>query len=541
MKSIELPNKNVQNPLRPNFCHGQNCPTKISLIGQNCPTERKTQKFNRAELPHKKNGFNTNKDKGLRGFLIGIPCNQVSGAEMPMLYIFTMGYNKFKKELNFMKTSNWRAYMRGIASAPGSVHTSSAGGGSTQTSSNGGGGTHTSTYADLGTTDVIVSKAIAIGNTEAPMKVTIQPNGHHNHGIEEGTRLQKADGGDVGFVGSGLHIHSAWEEDHYHDGRVQNNYHNHSVSIPEHTHSTNIPNHTHNVAIPAHTHEFEFGIFEGTVASKVTVKVDGNEVPVTDGEIDITKYFTTDEKGKILRGAWHKIELTPDKMTRVIANLYTQIFTVSRGGGGLLMTLVAAIAIDGYALIIGDRRRTNMLTGVYYDDASKLNRVNDYLVIGTSGDPALAENIKDKLIPQFPKQGRIELMVEMLKVQMSVLCQVLPPEQREVTFLLAGLNKENKMCVGHMSHFENFEPRLNEPGDLGYTLHASYADYNFVNWLDQKLKESKDHLNPDSIRRIAKKLVKHVAARDKYVSPEYTILPVKREVANQHTPQGGTI
>ena len=112
--------------------------------------------------------------------------------------------------------------------------------------------------------------------------------------------------------------------------------HNHSVTIPAHTHEVTIPSHTHDLTLPDHTHGIVYGIYEGSRASSVTILVDGTEVPageVTKREIDVAQWLSKDDAGKIRRGAWHEIQIVPDKLTRIEANLTAQVFVQSVGGG----------------------------------------------------------------------------------------------------------------------------------------------------------------------------------------------------------------
>ncbi|MBR4081127.1 MAG: phage tail protein [Clostridia bacterium] len=108
-----------------------------------------------------------------------------------------------------------------------------------------------------------------------------------------------------------------------------------AIEIPEQ--SVNIPSHSHSVTIDPHTHAMEYGIFEGGKAGSITVKVDGvavdgvSETSAT--ELDIAAYLEKDDEGKIRRGCWHTVELVPDTLTRIEANLFVQAFVQSVGGG----------------------------------------------------------------------------------------------------------------------------------------------------------------------------------------------------------------
>ncbi len=115
-------------------------------------------------------------------------------------------------------------------------------------------------------------------------------------------------------------------------------YHHHSVPINVTIPQINIeiPNHYHGITIPSHSHGISYGIYEGKRAEGVTIKVDDVELPAEalDGrEVDVAAYLSTDDAGKIQRGTWHTIEIVPDGLTRIVGNLYMQIFIQHRGGG----------------------------------------------------------------------------------------------------------------------------------------------------------------------------------------------------------------
>lgn len=139
---------------------------------------------------------------------------------------------------------------------------------------------------------------------------------NHNHGISSGSLLAIVNTnldiiGYDAFVASGAHMHDA------------------------HDHEITIPRHRHDFSLPDHTHELEFGIYEGQTASSATITVDGNTMPtVSDySDINIVPYLDKDDSGKITRNTWHTIKITPNRMSRIVAALFTQLFTNSRGGG----------------------------------------------------------------------------------------------------------------------------------------------------------------------------------------------------------------
>ncbi|MCL2197320.1 MAG: phage tail protein [Defluviitaleaceae bacterium] len=140
------------------------------------------------------------------------------------------------------------------------------------------------------------------------------------------------------------HSHTVTINGHSHTVTIDG--HSHTVTIPEHGHSVTIPNHDHLVVIPDHyhvttipdhTHELEFGIFTGTRATAVSIRVDGNIVPLTGNlnDINIIPFLRRDSGGRIARDTWHTLELIPNTLTRISASLFLNIFTNSRGGANL--------------------------------------------------------------------------------------------------------------------------------------------------------------------------------------------------------------
>ena len=157
----------------------------------------------------------------------------------------------------------------------------------------------------------------------------------HGHGVDSHTHSITAGatatgpaapatstyGGDTGNSSPGTtevqdHTHALY--DHYHIVRV-------AVDIP-----------ALSVTLSPHTHGLTYGIYEGGHASSITVKVDGTTVPaasISGNEVDVIPWMDKDSDGKITRGTWHTIELVPDALTRIEANLFAQCFIQSRGGG----------------------------------------------------------------------------------------------------------------------------------------------------------------------------------------------------------------
>lgn len=218
----------------------------------------------------------------------------------------------------------FRAFSKAIGGGGGSTQTSSSGGGGSTTSSDGGG--ISSSTADGGGAVTTSSGGGGIVTDTGPSGINVTwvdvltgPGGSDNH-RHEYRRVHS-------------HQHAVNIPSHRHDVNIPR--HNHRFYIDDHYHRINLPTHTHRINIPEHTHDLQFGIYQGDRASTVTIKVDGKTIPQTqeNTDINIIDYLAVDSAGKVQRNTWHEIEIIPDKMTRIVANVFMQIFTNSRGGG----------------------------------------------------------------------------------------------------------------------------------------------------------------------------------------------------------------
>ena len=211
--------------------------------------------------------------------------------------------NKMVLSVNF---EPFRGYSKAIKAAAAKSSTSSAGGGGTSGASS---------------TSSVTSDAVTLEPKNMTPDQATSGDAVHNHGIPENTRLAVVDSsnnitGYKQWVPSGAHTHGA---------------HSHKINLA-HTHT--VPEHTHDYVTPEHTHEMEYGVYEGDTAESATIKVDGSSFSPDDYDnINIVDYLAKDGGGKITRGTWHTIEILPNKQSRIVAALFTQLFTSSRGGG----------------------------------------------------------------------------------------------------------------------------------------------------------------------------------------------------------------
>ncbi|PEW73998.1 hypothetical protein CN449_15140 [Bacillus thuringiensis] len=233
-------------------------------------------------------------------------------------------------------TSAGGASVQTSSSGGGVAKSTASGGGSTQTSSSGGGSVATTSSKIFGElqieTDVPTSPDFPYHRHVT--KFTDQFNHDHSVNVPSHTHSVSVPSHTHDFDIPN-HSHTTNIPDHAHSINIPN--HTHQITIPDHTHTVEIPNHTHEVTIPDHIHEIDFGIYElDRTPSSMKITVDGNVVPITDTSkenIDLIPYLAKDTDGKINRGRWVEIKLTPNDLARITATVNSRLFISSNIGG----------------------------------------------------------------------------------------------------------------------------------------------------------------------------------------------------------------
>ncbi len=262
---------------------------------------------------------------------------------------------RINKMLLNIQFEPFRAFEKAIGSGGGQTtsggggQTTSSGGGSTTSSGGGsttsaGGGQTTSSGGGQTSSSV----ALVSSNTVHDSYDDGGPGGaNHNHALVRGDKLALTDGsgkitGYRTFVPSGKHTHPAHAHTiQAHTHRIDAHTHNvsaHTHRVDAHTHRVDAHTHTikdHTHTVKDHTHAIQFGIYEGSRASRAVIKVDGRTIPTPASydNIDIVAYLSKDGSGKIQRNAWHTVEILPDTMSRIVGAVFSQTFCNSRGGG----------------------------------------------------------------------------------------------------------------------------------------------------------------------------------------------------------------
>lgn len=147
-------------------------------------------------------------------------------------------------------------------------------------------------------------------------------SGHgHNHGIPDDMLIPTLVSGravyGANWVESGDHTHTV-------DFTIES--HSHEIRL-------DIQDHDHKIHIDPHSHDPIHGIYEGGRANQCYLRVDGKSVYNYNHEVNLIPHLSKDDSGRIERGTWHTVEIIPDALTRINANIFIQLFTNSRGGG----------------------------------------------------------------------------------------------------------------------------------------------------------------------------------------------------------------
>ncbi|NMM52048.1 hypothetical protein [Paenibacillus aquistagni] len=202
------------------------------------------------------------------------------------------------------------------------------------------------------------------------------------------------------------------------------------------------------------------------------------------------------------------------------------------------MTLIAAFSTPHFAVMIADRRRTQLDTGVYYDDVRKLHRVNDKAIVGFAGiyhhDGAgrfigMAERTINNCMFRIEKDTPVDVVAQIYsQYVIGRIRSGVPKEIFEITFHLAGIDSNDRYVLARVSHFEDFEPIIVEPQANGVIWGLSIADYSPSAWLNEQVSVMGDK-SVEKVERLAKSVLLHTSQRDKYVSESYDILVMKAD------------
>jgi phage minor structural protein len=233
-------------------------------------------------------------------------------------YVPPEAVNINKVDLTF-ETTEFRTY-GGTTESGGQQSKTTAGGGG-QTTSAGGGQTTSSGGGQTSSEDGSHYHRLLVGGVDAT--ATFPKRRYFAYlkdsNVATSVNFEAAAAGDIyTYEAEGSHTHRVSDHVHY---------------VNDHTHT--VDSHSHSFEIDPHSHPIKHGIFTlDTVPSSVTIKVDGNTVPYTStsgDDIDLVPYMDKDSDGKVLRGQYHTLEIEPNGLGRINAQVFMQLFLQSRG------------------------------------------------------------------------------------------------------------------------------------------------------------------------------------------------------------------
>ena len=235
-----------------------------------------------------------------------------------------------------VEISPFRAYSKAIKGGGAMVGTTSSGGYTASSTSSGGGSVQGGTSQAGGATQV-GSTSGGAGDVKVKLFDVVQ-------GPIEDRQPQVLKGSDgwnifapTNYTNGSFYSHGS-TGNHTHNVTMNLPAHSHSfsVNIPAHSHSFTVPAHTHSVTLPDHSHEIEFGIYEHTDrADRLKIVVDGEVTTLTNTNInfvDLIPYLRKDDSGLITKGK-HSIEITPNKLAHIAAQVTCRVFIRSQVGG----------------------------------------------------------------------------------------------------------------------------------------------------------------------------------------------------------------
>ncbi|AZS14576.1 hypothetical protein [Paenibacillus lutimineralis] len=197
------------------------------------------------------------------------------------------------------------------------------------------------------------------------------------------------------------------------------------------------------------------------------------------------------------------------------------------------MTLVAAFASPNFAVMVADRRRSQLETGVQIDDVKKIYQVNNNVMVGFSGVylpdglgnfRGMAEKIINDCSFLIHDDMSVESIINVFRRHIiTLLDDGISKDQLEVTYHIAGLLQDGHFGLGRISCFEDFEPVITKPPEAGITWGLSRAVYAPSMWLESRI-ASLGEMTLGNVQKLAVELVEHTAQRDSYISDTYDML-----------------
>lgn len=201
------------------------------------------------------------------------------------------------------------------------------------------------------------------------------------------------------------------------------------------------------------------------------------------------------------------------------------------------MTLIAAFVSPTFAVMVADRRRTQLAEGTRVDDVRKIHKLSENAAVGFAGiyhydGMGKFQGAAERIInlakePANENSTLKEIADDYAQTIQNLIGLGVKKEMLEVSFHFIGLDDNGRFALGRVSHLESFEPVITAPPEKGITWAVSRAEYSPTEWIAARVAALKA-ITPTAVQQLAVELVEHTAERDGYVSEIYDMLTLTR-------------
>ena len=131
------------------------------------------------------------------------------------------------------------------------------------------------------------------------------------------------------------------------------------------------------------------------------------------------------------------------------------------------MSVVLSFANKEIAIIASDGRAVDNDNNIVFENFDKTRKVNDHVLIGFAGDANVCKNISDLITNPENKDFVATLFVEDI-IGFIEECFKKAPPNIECGFIVSGIGKNGKICVGNVSTYQTKEITYPDGNDIAY-------------------------------------------------------------------------
>lgn len=178
------------------------------------------------------------------------------------------------------------------------------------------------------------------------------------------------------------------------------------------------------------------------------------------------------------------------------------------------MSMVNAFITEHFIVMSGDYRRVHVKDNdIYFDDAPKVFRISDRVVVGFTGDYEITLKLRDYIGKRNMSEANPREVARLCRRWLKRWAV----EDTQQSILIAGLDDKKAPAIIELTHLSDYEPKYIavESGRIEWRL--VYANENPESFIDEELSKL-DVLNEETCAELAKKVNERVAAADSFVS-----------------------